>query len=88
MVISSTITGGLPRLFIEFGTGERTQLTNLTPVQYASGTQSIYGVWDWNLSAWNTLSPGSSYSTLPATVTATGISSPFTLSYANLASER
>jgi type IV pilus assembly protein PilY1 len=87
LVVSSTITGGLPRLFIEFGTGARTQLTNLTPVQYASGTQSIYGVWDWNLSAWNTMEPGSSYSNLAATLAATGLSSPFTLSSANLAAQ-
>ena len=87
LAVSSTITGGLPRLFLEFGTGERTQLTNLTPVQYASGTQSLYGIWDWNLSAWNTLSPGSSYASLSATAAATGLSTPFTLGYGNLATQ-
>jgi len=87
LVVSSTITGGSPRLFIEFGTGARTQLTNLTPVQYATGTQSIYGVWDWNLSAWNAMEPGSTYSNLAATPAATGLSSPFTLSSANLAAQ-
>ena len=39
LVISSVATG-TPRLMIEFGTGQRTQLTNLTPATYASGTQS------------------------------------------------
>ena len=77
----------MPHLFIEFGTGERTQFTNLTPVQFVSGTQSIYGVWDWNLSAWNTLAPARAIRVwLPRA--ATGLSSPFTMSSANLASKR
>src|SRR5208337_122786 len=87
LVISSNTIGGPPRRFIELGTGQRTQLTNLSPVQYASGTQSLYGVWDWNLSAWNTLSPASSYSALPADTTDTGLSSPFTLTAASLAAQ-
>ena len=56
LVVSSSISGG-QRLLIEFGTGQRTQLTNLAPVQYVTGTQSIYGVWDWNLTNWNTMAP-------------------------------
>ena len=84
LVISSNLTGGPPRVLIEFGTGQRTQLTNLAPVQYASGVQSLYGVWDWNLSAWNTLAPGAAYASLPATTAATGLASPYTLTYANL----
>ncbi len=84
LVISSTATGGLPRVLIEFGTGQRTQLTNLAPVQYAGGVQSLYGVWDWNMSAWNALAPGSVYASLSATTAATGLASPFTLSSSNL----
>jgi type IV pilus assembly protein PilY1 len=87
LVISSNVSGSLPRLLIEFGTGQRTQLTNLSPVQYASGTQSLYGVWDWNLSGWNTLAPGSAYSSLAATTPATGLSSPYTLTASNLQSQ-
>ena len=49
-------TGGAPRVLVAFGTGARTQLTNLSPTTYASGTQSLYGVWDWNMGAWNALS--------------------------------
>jgi type IV pilus assembly protein PilY1 len=84
LVISSNVSGGPPRFLIEFGTGERTQITNLAPAQYASGVQSMYGVWDWNLSAWNTLSPGAAYASLPVTTAATGLASPYTLTYANL----
>ena len=84
LVISSNVSGGPPRFLIEFGTGERTQITNLAPAQYASGVQSMYGVWDWNLSAWNALSPGAAQASLPTTTAATGLAAPYTLTYANL----
>ena len=60
-------------MLIEFGTGERTQITNVGPVPYVSGTQSLYGVWDWNMTEWNTLSPGSVYASLAASTAATGL---------------
>ena len=84
LVVSSIATGGLPRVLIEFGTGQRTQITNLAPASYVSGTQALYGVWDWNLSAWNTLSPGAAYASLAATGTATGLSSPYTVTASRL----
>jgi type IV pilus assembly protein PilY1 len=82
--VSTTITGGAPRVMLEFGTGARTQLTNLAPVQYASGVQTMYGIWDWNLSGWNSLAPGAVHQSLAATAAATGLASPYTLSYSNL----
>lgn len=84
LVISSSITGA-PRLLIEFGTGQRTQLTNLDPVKYASGTQSLYGVWDWNMSNWNAMAPAATYQSLSAS--ATGLSTPYTLTYSNLTAQ-
>jgi type IV pilus assembly protein PilY1 len=87
LVVSVNTVGSLPRLLIEFGTGERTQITNLGPATFASGVQSIYGVWDWNLSAWNALEPGAAYAALTASTAATGLSSPFILSSTNLAAQ-
>jgi type IV pilus assembly protein PilY1 len=87
LLVSTIITGGAPRILLEFGTGERTQLTNLAPVQYASGVQSLYGVWDWNFAAWNTLSPGAVHQSLAATTAATGLLPPYTLTYTNLAAQ-
>lgn len=75
------VTGGASRLLIEFGTGQRTQITNIGPAQYASGTQALYGVWDWNLSQWNSMSTTQYASLAPK---ATGLSSPYTLGYLNL----
>jgi type IV pilus assembly protein PilY1 len=45
-----------PRMMVEFGTGRRTPLTTTSAMQYASGSQNLYGIWDWNMSAWNTMS--------------------------------
>jgi type IV pilus assembly protein PilY1 len=84
LVISAIVAGG-PHLLIEFGTGQLTQLTNLGPEQYASAGQSLYGVWDWNMSAWNALAPSQAYSSLQTTPTnTTGLTTPYTLSSSNL----
>lgn len=69
---------GSPMMMIEFGTGQRNQLTNLNPATYASGTQSFYGIWDWNLSGWNNNS-SSKFASLAATNAATGLTSPYTI---------
>jgi type IV pilus assembly protein PilY1 len=74
LVISNNLVAGAPRLMIEFGTGQRTQITNLAPEAFASGAQAIYAVWDWNMTAWNSLS-ASQYASLAG---------PFTLGPSNL----
>jgi type IV pilus assembly protein PilY1 len=84
LVVSSSISGG-QRLLIEFGTGQRTQLTNLAPVSYVGGTQSLYGVWDWNLSNWNAMAPAAVYRSLAAA--STGLSTPYTLTNSNLTAQ-
>ena len=86
LVISSSLTGK-QRLLIEFGTGQRTQLTNLAPVQYVGGTQSMYGVWDWNLTNWNAMAPAAAYQSLPATTAATSLASPYALTASNLTAQ-
>jgi type IV pilus assembly protein PilY1 len=46
---------GNPRVMIDFGTGQ-TILPTLNGNQtYATGQQAIYGIWDWNMSNWNSL---------------------------------
>jgi type IV pilus assembly protein PilY1 len=93
LAISSTATGSPQKLMIEFATGQRTQVTNTSLVSFASGTQAIYGVWDWNMSAWNAMS-GTQYASLGAVsassaalATATGLTSPFTISTSNLTAQ-
>jgi type IV pilus assembly protein PilY1 len=75
LVLSST-GGGAQRLMVEFATGQRTQVTNTTAVSYASGTQAIYGIWDWNMSGWNAMS-SMKYANLAAA--ATGLTAPYTI---------
>jgi type IV pilus assembly protein PilY1 len=87
LVVSVNTVGSLPRLLIEFGTGKRNQITNLGPATFASGQQSLYGVWDWNLSNWNSMEPGAAYAALTPSAAATGLTSPFTLSASNLAAQ-
>ena len=69
---------GMPQqLMLLFGTGQKTGLTNLAGNIYATAQQSLYGVWDWNMSAWNSTSTAT-YAALP-----TGTAG--TLGQANLA---
>ena len=44
---------GLPKLMVEFGTGRKFPQTNLSPTTFATAAQSLYGIWDWDMSGWN-----------------------------------
>jgi type IV pilus assembly protein PilY1 len=44
------------QLMILFGTGQKSPITNASAATYAATTQSLYGVWDWNMTAWNSKS--------------------------------
>jgi len=46
---------GETQLMLYFGTGQKFPITESSPTTYESGTQSFYGVWDWNMSNWNSL---------------------------------
>jgi len=52
------------QIMVLFGTGQQVGVTNASAATYASGTQSLYGVWDWNMSGWNSLSPTVPYAGL------------------------
>jgi type IV pilus assembly protein PilY1 len=41
---------------IAFGTGRKIPLTNSTPQSYVGGTHNLYGIWDWNMTTWNSKS--------------------------------
>jgi type IV pilus assembly protein PilY1 len=84
LVIANSAAPGPSRLMIEFGTGQRTQITNAAPESFVSGTQAIYAVWDWNMTAWNSMG-SAQYASLAATNAATGLSSPFTIKVSSTA---
>ncbi|MDD5297929.1 MAG: PilC/PilY family type IV pilus protein [Rhodocyclaceae bacterium] len=80
IAVTATMTGGAKRVILGFGTGRAIPFTATTPVNYASGTQTVYGIWDWDMSAWSSgratssgvAIPGSSvgYAMLPQISTA------------------
>jgi type IV pilus assembly protein PilY1 len=47
---------GPSRLTIDFGTGRKVPQTNTASAQFATGAQSLYGIWDWNMANWNSAS--------------------------------
>ncbi|MBS0377026.1 MAG: pilus assembly protein PilY [Proteobacteria bacterium] len=47
----SPTPGTQQQLMVLFGTGQKVGFSNASASTYASGTQTLYGVWDWNLSA-------------------------------------
>jgi type IV pilus assembly protein PilY1 len=61
----NNVNGASPRLLLEFGTGQQTPFSNIAPATYAQTQQSLYGIWDWDFTSWN--SKGSQqWGSLPA----------------------
>jgi type IV pilus assembly protein PilY1 len=51
--IQTTQQNGLAREIIMFGTGKNLEASDLLPDNTTHGVQSIYGVWDWDMTTWN-----------------------------------
>lgn len=80
--------GSSTQLMLYFGTGQKFPLTNTSAVSYKTGTQYFYGVWDWNMSAWDAHNSSQFASLSASTVgTLTSLTSPYSLSYSNLQSQ-
>jgi len=75
-------SGMQQQMMLLFGTGQKFPITTSSAATYATATQSLYGVWDWNMSAWDALSVETQYASL--TSAATGLASPYTLTPAKL----
>ena len=52
-VVSSVTVGGGNRVMVSFGTGQKTPFTSISGDVYATGRHTFYGIWDWDMSAWN-----------------------------------
>ena len=64
-VVVASVTGAVnPRVLVEFGTGLQTPMTNFSGSTFLTSQQSLYGIWDWNLTGWNTASTVQ-YTSLP-----------------------
>ena len=44
---------GAARIVIGFGTGRQVPQTLSAAPSFSAGPQALYGIWDWNLTAWN-----------------------------------
>lgn len=55
-IVGGVVTaGGFRRVMVAFGTGQRTPVSGTSPITYLGNTQTLYGVWDWDMSGWNAL---------------------------------
>lgn len=70
IVTASIQTNGVYRNMLYFGTGQQTPQTGNSSAQYApastgstatSQQQAFYGLWDWNMSSWNSLSSNTQF---------------------------
>lgn len=52
-VVAIPQSSGPPRVLLEYGTGKLLEPTDQTP---NPATQTLYGVWDWDMANWNSLS--------------------------------
>ncbi|WP_458069221.1 PilC/PilY family type IV pilus protein [Rhodanobacter sp. BL-MT-08] len=52
-VVASVTVGGGNRVMVMFGTGQKTPFNSTSGDVYATGSQTFYGIWDWDMSAWN-----------------------------------
>jgi Tfp pilus assembly protein, tip-associated adhesin PilY1 len=53
VTVASVKTGSVNRVMVLFGTGRKTPTTSTSGDTYATGQQTFYGIWDWDMSAWN-----------------------------------
>jgi type IV pilus assembly protein PilY1 len=70
---ATLVSSGSPRVILNFGTGRKIPQTVTAAAQYAAGTQTIYGIWDWNMSSWNSQS-ATKYAYLTTGPTTIGLS--------------
>jgi type IV pilus assembly protein PilY1 len=77
-------TAGAQRVLIDFGTGRKFPQSVTVPASFASGAQSLYGIWDWNMANWNSRSSLQLASlAAPQTVTVSTLQSQTLTSAAN-----
>jgi type IV pilus assembly protein PilY1 len=80
VVVAAIASTPSPRVLVEFGTGNVTNFTSSAPASYSTTQQYLIGVWDWNLSKWNSMSnivyDALSTTTTPVAPIAGGVPAP------------
>lgn len=54
--VLNTLQYGLSRIVIAFGTGKNLEAADQLPDNTSNGVQSIYGIWDYDMTNWNKIS--------------------------------
>jgi type IV pilus assembly protein PilY1 len=62
--VPATGSSGRPKVIVAFGTGQKEPLTVTSAETYAPATQALYGIWDWDMSAWNGTATDTKYDSL------------------------
>lgn len=57
---------GSTRAVVMFGTGKNIETGDMYPDNYSGDNQSIYGIWDWDMTEWNNLSSSGTLAALSA----------------------
>ena len=66
VTVNSAIMGSNTYVMIDFGTGRQLPQTLTSAQTFNSGTQYLYGIWDWNMTNWNSKSAAKYYAIAPA----------------------
>ncbi|MGH8160265.1 MAG: PilC/PilY family type IV pilus protein [Rhodanobacter sp.] len=53
VTVASVKTGDMIRDMVFFGTGQKTPVDATSGDKYATGVQTFYGIWDWDMAGWN-----------------------------------
>ncbi|GAB2560354.1 pilus assembly protein [Rhodanobacter koreensis] len=53
VTVASVKTGDVIRDMVFFGTGQKTPVDATSGDKYATGVQTFYGIWDWDMAGWN-----------------------------------
>jgi type IV pilus assembly protein PilY1 len=56
VIVATPGSGTFPHVMVEFGTGRQVPQSLISAATYQASQQAIYGIWDWNMAAWNSLS--------------------------------
>jgi type IV pilus assembly protein PilY1 len=83
LMVTSIASSPTRRILVEFGTGQQTPLTNTSAAAYSTTQQALYGIWDWNLAAWNAKSTVQ-FAALSSSVAVNGVYAPASIAIANL----
>jgi type IV pilus assembly protein PilY1 len=53
VIVATPGSGTFPHVMVEFGTGRQVPQSLTSAATYQASQQAIYGIWDWNMTSWN-----------------------------------